>query len=51
MWLVALGIAVKILFVSNEQKNCNGKPDRKERPNKYFQELHLYFFWVQHVEY
>src|SRR5690606_1743426 len=32
----ALGIAVEILFERNEQKDWNGKPDRRERP-KHFQ--------------
>jgi hypothetical protein len=29
----ALRFEVKILFVRNEQKDCNGKPGRRQRPN------------------
>ena len=34
MRLFALGIAVEILFVRNEQKDWNEKPGRRQRPNK-----------------
>jgi len=30
--IIALGIEVEILFERNEQKDCNEKPDRRERP-------------------
>jgi hypothetical protein len=31
----ALRIEVEILFVRNEQKDCNEKPGRRQRPNKF----------------
>ena len=40
MRLIALGIAVEILFGRNEQKDMNEKPDRRERPNTKVEDLH-----------
>jgi len=31
--MLALRIATEILFERNEQKDCSGKPGRRQRPN------------------